>query len=136
MVKTIKAPVRNGSSRTPRAHAHGPAVGMGLAHRMMTRGGINGGRRHSHPLARRAHGECGGRSHLHVKLRGEFQCSKLLNFLLQPSIFLRQILATPFQHLAVHLGLLQLSPGIYFTRLIKLKLCIKPSYLFRVCYNF
>ena len=116
LVETIKGPLRNGTSRSPRPNGYGPTVCLGLGHGMMTCGGINGGGRNSHPLARWAHSECGGWGHLHVKLRGKFECSKLLNFLLQPSIFLRQILATPFQHLAIHLSLLQFSPEINFTR--------------------
>jgi len=78
---------------------------------MVTRGSINGrGRGNSDTLTRRAHGEGGGGSHVHVELRGKFECSKLLHFLLQPSVFLRQILTAPFQKLAVHLRLFQLRP--------------------------
>lgn len=88
---------------------------MGLGHVMVTRGGINGsGRGNSDTLARGTHGEGGGWSHVHVKLWGKFQCSELLHFLLQPSVFLRQILATSLQKLAVHLRLFQLRPEISF----------------------
>jgi len=137
VVETIKAPVRNGSCRSPRPNGYGPIMGLGLGHGMMTRGRINGGGRNGHPLARRAHSECGRWGHLHVKLRGKFQCSKLLNFLLQPSIFLRQILAAPFQHLAINLSLLQLGPEINFTRTVfnKNKLYIKKKQLFHYLYN-
>lgn len=88
---------------------------MGLGHVMVTRGGINGsGRGNSDALTRGTHGESGWWSHVHVELRGEFQCSQLLHFLLQPSVFLRQILTAPLQKLAVHLRLFQLRPEICF----------------------
>lgn len=110
VVEDIKRPVRNGRGGSPRANGPVPNLGLGLGHGMMTRGSIDGGGRNSHTLARGAHGERRGWGHLHVKLWGKFQCSKLLNLLLQPSIFLRQILAAPFQKLTVNFRLLQLGP--------------------------
>lgn len=62
-------------------------------------------------LARGAHGECGRRRHLHVELRGELQRPQFLHFLLQTTVLLGQILAAPFEELAIDLGLLELGPG-------------------------
>lgn len=139
VVEDIKRPVRNGRGGSPRANGPVPnlGLGLGLGHGMMTRGSIDGGGRNSHTLARGAHGERRGWGHLHVKLWGKFQCSKLLNLLLQPSIFLRQILAAPFQYFAVHLGLLQLSPEINFNKIkLQNKHYIKSNYFIFVTLYF
>lgn len=137
LVESIKRPVWNGSCGSPRAIGHGPSMGMGMGHGMMTRGRTNGGGRNSHTLARGAQSERRGWAHLHVKLGGKFQCSKLLNLLLQPSIFLRQILAAPFQYFAVHLGLLQLSPEINFNKIkLQNKHYIKSNYFIFVTLYF
>lgn len=78
---------------------------------MVTHGRINGGGGGNRDtLTRGAHGESGGWGHVHVELRGKFQCSKLLHFLLQPPVLHGQILAAPFQKLTVNFRLLQLGP--------------------------
>lgn len=48
---------------------------------------------------------------MHVELWGELQCSELLHFLLQPLVFLCEIVAASLKVLTVHLSLLRLSPG-------------------------
>lgn len=87
----IQGPVRDGSRRGPWAYGNG-SIGK--------------------PLTRWTHGEGSWWSHVHVNLWGKFQCSELFNLLLQPPVFLRQILTAPFQEFAVHLRLLQLRPEI------------------------
>ena len=78
---------------------------------MVTHGRIHGGGGGNRDtLTRGAHGEGGGWGHVHVELRGKFQCSKLLHFLLQPPVLHGQILAAPFQKLTVNFRLLQLGP--------------------------
>ena len=64
-------------------------------------------------LAGGAHGERGGRGHVHVEVRrDELERSQLLHLLLQPPVLLRERLAAALQELAVHLRLLQLRPEL------------------------
>lgn len=85
--KSIEGPMWNRSRGSPWANRKRTRVSR--SHMMMTRGNINGWVGNSDTLARRAHGQCCGWGHLHVELRRKFQCSELLNFLLQPPVFLR-----------------------------------------------
>ena len=63
-------------------------------------------------LAGVAHGEGGGRGHVHVEVRrDELERAELLHLLVQPPVLLRQRLAAALQVLAVHLRLLQLRPA-------------------------